>query len=82
MRRREFMKLVCGTVTWPIGVHAQQPAMPVIGFVHSASFEPRGHWVAEFHRGLLEAGYVDGHKVTIEYRWAEGRQDRFFRARG
>jgi len=76
VRRREFIKVIAGSAAWPLAARAQQPALPVIGFVNSAprqGFEPQ---VAAFLKGLGEAGYVDGRNVTIEYRWAEGQYDR------
>jgi putative tryptophan/tyrosine transport system substrate-binding protein len=78
MRRREFVTLLCGTAAagWPVVARAQQPAMPVIGFLHAASPEPYTHLVAAFHRGLKESGYVVGQNVAIEYSWAENQYDR------
>jgi putative ABC transport system substrate-binding protein len=77
MRRREVITLLGGSaVFWPLAAHTQQPARPVIGFLHSASPGPYAAYVASFQKGLNEAGYVDGQNVTVEYRWAEGRFDR------
>jgi putative ABC transport system substrate-binding protein len=78
MRRREFLSFVGATAAgWPLVVYAQQPARPVIGFLHGESLDaiPRGQFAA-FHLGLKETGYVEGQNLTIEYRWAEGRPDR------
>ncbi len=76
MRRREFIKLVGGaTVAWPLTAHAQQPAMPVIGVLHGQSPADVAGYMAAFHQGLNETGFVEGQTVAIEYRWAEGRRD-------
>jgi ABC-type uncharacterized transport system substrate-binding protein len=71
MRRREFIALVCAAATWPLAAHAQQPAMPVIGFLHTASPDTYVSQMRMFHQSLKEVGYIEGHNVAIEYRWAE-----------
>ena len=62
--------------TWPLAARAQQPATPVIGFLNSGTREGLAHFLAAFHQGLNQAGFVEGRNVAIEYRWAEGQYDR------
>src|SRR2546426_887663 len=80
MQRREFITLLAGavaapSVSWPLAARAQQrPAMPVIGYLSSAT--PGSYATPAFHQGLGQAGYVEGRNVAIEYHWADGRYDR------
>jgi putative ABC transport system substrate-binding protein len=78
MHRREFCRLLSTiVVTWPIAVHAQQSAMPVVGFLDAGSPKERTLQVAAFRKGLAEGGYQEGQNVMLEFRWAEGQYDRF-----
>jgi putative ABC transport system substrate-binding protein len=76
LKRREFIALLSGAAAWPLAARAQQSAIPVIGFLHSGSYEPRANLVAAFRQGLGEAGFVDGRNVVIEFRWAQDQPDR------
>jgi putative ABC transport system substrate-binding protein len=77
IQRREFITLLGGSaLTWPLAAPAQQPAMPVIGYLNGLAVGDRPHLLAGFHRGLTEAGYVAGQNVAIEYRFAENQPDR------
>jgi putative tryptophan/tyrosine transport system substrate-binding protein len=74
--RREFIAGLGSAAAWPVVAQAQQPAMPVIGFVNGGSADASAGYVAAFRKGLGETGYVEGQNVTVEYHWAEGQLDR------
>jgi ABC-type uncharacterized transport system, periplasmic component len=77
MRRREFITLIGGAAaTWPIAARAQQPALPVVGFIRDGSADANARFAAAFRKGLNETGYVEGQNVTVEYHWLEGQYDR------
>jgi putative tryptophan/tyrosine transport system substrate-binding protein len=77
VQRREFITLFGGAAAvWPLGAHAQQPAMPVIGFLGAPAAVHYARYLAAIHQGLKQTGYVEGQNLTVEYRWAEGHYDR------
>ena len=76
LRRRQFITLLGGAAAWPRATRAQQPAMPVLGFLHSATAATFAAQLATFHQGLKDGGYIEGQNVAIQYRWAEGLFDR------
>jgi hypothetical protein len=76
MRRRDFIKAIgASAAAWPLVASAQQPPMPVIGYLSLGSPETSAHTVAAFRKGLGETSYVEGHNVTIEFRWAQNERD-------
>jgi putative ABC transport system substrate-binding protein len=77
MRRREFLSLVCGTtVAWPLAARAEQPVKPVIGYISGATSDFMREYVNAFHQGLASEGYAENLNLSVEYRWAEGHNDR------
>jgi putative ABC transport system substrate-binding protein len=77
MRRREFITFLGGAAAWPLAARAQQPKMPTIGFLGANSASAQTQWTAAFLQRLRELGWIEGRTVSIEYRWAEGRSDRY-----
>src|SRR5262245_20847432 len=76
MRRREFITLLGGAAAWPVAARAQQPAMPVVGFLDGRTPDGLTDRLRGFRRGLKDSGYVEGENVTVEYRWGENQADR------
>jgi putative ABC transport system substrate-binding protein len=77
MNRREFITVVGGAAAWPLAARAQQPPVPVIGFLHGGSRNDSDLWSIPFRQGLSETGYVEGQNVAIQYRYAENRSERY-----
>ena len=76
MKRRDFISLIGAAATWPLAARAQQPTVPMVGFINLGTPEASGYLRAAFQKGLNETGYIEDQNVTIEYRWAEGHYDR------
>jgi putative ABC transport system substrate-binding protein len=78
MKRREFITLLGGAAaSWPLAARAQQPKLPTIGFLGAGTLSAWSLWVASFVQRLRELGWIEGRTIAIEYRWAEGREERF-----
>src|SRR5262245_5010286 len=76
IRRRDFITLISGAAAWPLAARAQQPAMPVVGLIHTQTPGQNADRLRGFRQGLKEGGYVEGENLTIEYRWADNQLDR------
>src|SRR5262245_15337668 len=77
MRRRDFITLIgSAAAVWPLAAHAQQPAMPVVGFLYGGPADASRHYAAAFRKGLSDTGNVEGQNVVVEYHWLEGQYDR------
>jgi ABC-type uncharacterized transport system substrate-binding protein len=77
LKRRDFITLLGGAAAWPLAARAQQPAMPVIGFLGTTTPSAWSQWVAAFVQRLRDLGWIEGRTIAVEYRWAEGRDERF-----
>jgi putative ABC transport system substrate-binding protein len=75
-KRREFITLLGGATAWPLAALAQQPAVPMIGFLNSGAISGYRNLLIAFRKGLAEIGFIEGRNLTIEYPWAEGHFDR------
>jgi len=76
MRRREFIAGLGGTAAWPVAARAQQSQIPVVGFLRVTSAADATNLVNAFRQGLVDAGFVEGRNIAVEYRWADGHGDR------
>jgi putative ABC transport system substrate-binding protein len=77
MTRREFITLIGGAAAWPLVARAQRPKLPTIGFLGTTSVATWSTWIAAWTQRLRELGWIEGRTIVIEYRWAEGRNERY-----